>query len=223
MNPRSGILTLLLLSVWLGPVEPVCGQDSSADDAPSRDSSIQDPRTRDAQAQDAPAQDSPAQIAAVAMVETILSGDDGEPVWDALTSALGDRSPEMTPVEMTPVGVTPGGASSVGASPMGIGSATRYRERVAARLRDFASSVRASSLTAETLTFAGVLALLSIAAMAVLFGTIRKARPETASAGSGATAGRFGGFRRGGGRSRSGPVCRDAARLEARLRTRRSA
>jgi hypothetical protein len=217
MNRPSGILGLLLLAAWLGPAVPTRAQDSSTEAPPSQDA-----------LRDSPVQDSPARMAAVAMVETILAGDDGEPAWDALASALGGRAAGVSPVGVSPAGGNPAGGNPVGGNPVGIrpvsvGSATSVRARAATRAGEFVSSVRTLPLTAETIAIAGVLALLSFAALAVLVGSMRKGRPLMVNGGGGARPGRVRRFRRAGGRSRSGPVCRDAARLEARLRSRRSA
>jgi len=167
MNIRRSTTVSLVVVAWLASVGPAAAQD---------------------------ALDSPAALTAAAMVETILAGDDGQPVWDALASALDDR----------PI------ASEVEAAP----ERPWWSLDVAG---DLISRVRTLPMTVETLTIVGVLALFSVAILAGLLGSLRRARPAVVGAGRAIRR-----FRIGDGRARIGPICRDASRLEARLRARRT-
>lgn len=139
----------------------------------------------------------------VALVESILAGEDDPVAWAALEVAL-----------------TEDGQAGGAASPLGTDGAesASLSTSVAEWAREFAGTV---TWTPEIVLLLGVVGLLAVAGAAALVGTLRRRRvlrrpPRGLSRRS---------LRPGRRRSSrsTGAACRDAARLEARLRHRSAA
>ena len=140
---------------------------------------------------------------AVSLVETILSGEDGDATYAALAGALGADASGADPVARI---ATTRQAESAG-------SQEPVTTRLSGRFGDvWASAQELSPETLSAILGAGVVLLLLLGVWTLVrtLGRLRRARGARPS-------------RRRRSRSRSKVVCRDAARLEARLRTRRAA